>query len=145
MDISLAAQAIIAKAEGALAELRIIHAQLEGVRGMAKHVAEHANVFQGSSLMAELTIFALACFLGYYVIWRVTPALHSPLMAVTNAISSVIIIGAIMALGAGSGGVGAILAGVAVGLASVNIFGGFLVTERMLQMFQRKPETEPKQ
>ena len=89
-------------------------------------------------------IFALACFVGYYVVWSVTPALHTPLMAVTNAISSVIIVGAIIAAaasGAMSGGWTAkILGGVATALASVNIFGGFLVTQRMLAMYKKKGE-----
>ena len=86
-----------------------------------------------------LTIFALACFVGYYVVWRVTPALHSPLMAVTNAISSVIIVGALIAAGPGEISAAKILGFLAVILASVNIFGGFIVTQRMLQMFRRKP------
>ena len=85
-----------------------------------------------------LTIFALACFVGYYVVWRVTPALHSPLMAVTNAISSVIIVGALIAAGPGEISAAKILGFLAVILASVNIFGGFIVTQRMLQMFRRK-------
>jgi len=89
-------------------------------------------------------IFAMACFVGYYVVWSVTPALHTPLMAVTNAISSVIIVGAIVAVsasGASDGGWTAkALGGVAVALASVNIFGGFLVTQRMLAMYKKKGE-----
>lgn len=89
-------------------------------------------------------IFALACFVGYYVVWSVTPALHTPLMAVTNAISSVIIVGAIVAAsasGAINGGwIAKGLGGFAVALASVNIFGGFLVTQRMLAMYKKKGE-----
>jgi NAD(P) transhydrogenase subunit alpha len=85
-----------------------------------------------------LSIFVLACFVGYYVVWSVTPALHTPLMAVTNAISSVIIVGALIAAAAaevpGAKWLG--LAGIV--LASINIFGGFAVTERMLSMFRRK-------
>ena len=88
--------------------------------------------------MFGVTVFVLACFVGYYVVWRVTPALHTPLMAVTNAISGIIIVGAIIAIGAGSGGVSSILGFIAVVLASVNIFGGFIVTQRMLQMFKKK-------
>lgn len=87
-------------------------------------------------------IFAMACFVGYYVVWSVTPALHTPLMAVTNAISSVIIVGALVAAaaaGLGSEGwVAKILGGIAVILASINIFGGFLVTQRMLAMYKKK-------
>ena len=85
-----------------------------------------------------LTIFLLACFVGYYVVWNVTPALHSPLMAVTNAISSVIVVGAMLATGLALSGVSRAFGFVAVLLASVNIFGGFLVTHRMLSMFRRK-------
>jgi NAD(P) transhydrogenase subunit alpha len=86
----------------------------------------------------ELTVFALAVFVGYYVVWRVTPALHSPLMSVTNAVSSVIIVGALIAAGPVGVSFAKIMGFVAVTLAAVNIFGGFIVTQRMLQMFQRK-------
>ncbi|MEH6827339.1 NAD(P) transhydrogenase subunit alpha [Parasphingorhabdus sp.] len=89
-----------------------------------------------------LSIFVMACFVGYYVVWSVTPALHTPLMAVTNAISSVIIVGALIAAAAGSqadGGQTAKWLGlVGVVLASVNIFGGFAVTERMLAMYKKR-------
>jgi len=89
-------------------------------------------------------IFALACFVGYYVVWSVTPALHTPLMAVTNAISSVIIVGALVAAAAAGlsddGWIAKALGGVAVALASVNIFGGFMVTQRMLAMYKKKGE-----
>lgn len=85
-----------------------------------------------------LTVFVLACFVGYYVVWRVTPALHSPLMAVTNAISSVIIVGALIAAGPDEWNFSKLLGFLAVVLASVNIFGGFIVTHRMLQMFSKK-------
>ncbi|MEM7745332.1 MAG: NAD(P) transhydrogenase subunit alpha [Pseudomonadota bacterium] len=90
----------------------------------------------------QLSIFALACFVGYYVVWSVTPALHTPLMSVTNAISSVIVVGGIIALGAGTeeGGTALtrIMGFIAVALAAVNIFGGFMVTERMLAMYKKK-------
>jgi len=85
-----------------------------------------------------LTIFLLACFVGYYVVWNVTPALHSPLMAVTNAISSVIVVGAMLATGLATSGWAMAFGFLAVVLASVNIFGGFLVTQRMLSMFRTK-------
>ena len=92
--------------------------------------------------MFRLAIFALACFIGYYVVWSVTPALHTPLMSVTNAISSVIVVGALVALAADldAGGTWAtrIFGFLALILASVNIFGGFLVTERMLAMYKKK-------
>jgi NAD(P) transhydrogenase subunit alpha len=84
-----------------------------------------------------LSIFTLACFVGYYVVWSVTPALHTPLMSVTNAISSVIIVGALIASASGEG-LASWLGLLGVTLASVNIFGGFAVTARMLAMFKRK-------
>ena len=83
-----------------------------------------------------LSIFVLACFVGYYVVWSVTPALHTPLMAVTNAISGIIILGAVLQVGSGSWLV-ALLAGISVLIASINVVGGFLVTRRMLAMFQK--------
>lgn len=86
-----------------------------------------------------LTVFVLACFVGYYVVWKVTPALHTPLMAVTNAISGIIVVGAIIALGTqGSDMVSQATGFVAVVIASINIFGGFMVTHRMLAMYQKK-------
>ena len=89
----------------------------------------------------RLSIFVLAVFVGYYVVWSVTPALHTPLMSVTNAISSVIIVGALIAAGAGIGNGGWVAKGagaLAAGLEAVNIFGGFMVTQRMLSMFKKK-------
>ena len=85
-----------------------------------------------------LAIFLMACFVGYYVVWNVTPALHSPLMGVTNAISSVIVVGAMLATGLAESGWARTFGFIAVMLASVNIFGGFLVTQRMLSMFKKK-------
>jgi NAD(P) transhydrogenase subunit alpha len=92
-------------------------------------------------LVTNLTVFVLAIFVGYHVVWNVTPALHTPLMSVTNAISSVIVVGAIVAAGAGGMTSGSILGAVAVALVAINTFGGFLVTSRMLEMFKKK---EPK-
>jgi NAD(P) transhydrogenase subunit alpha len=92
----------------------------------------------GSFFVTGLTVLVLACFVGYYVVWRVTPALHSPLMAVTNAVSSVIIVGALIAAGPAGLDFSKVLGFLAVILASVNIFGGFLVTQRMLSMFKKK-------
>jgi len=107
-----------------------------------EHVAVDPTIFR-------LAIFVLAVFVGYYVVWSVTPALHTPLMAVTNAVSSVIIVGALMAAAAKAGGVELSGGGgnaqasrwlgvAAVALVSVNIFGGFLVTQRMLAMYKKK-------
>jgi H+-translocating NAD(P) transhydrogenase subunit alpha len=95
--------------------------------------AGHSDLF-----VFFLTVFVLACFVGYYVVWRVTPALHSPLMSVTNAISSVIIVGALIAAGPAGLSFSKLMGFIAVGLASVNIFGGFIVTQRMLLMCRKK-------
>jgi H+-translocating NAD(P) transhydrogenase subunit alpha len=97
----------------------------------AAQAGAHADVF-----VYFLTVFVLAVFVGYYVVWRVTPALHSPLMSVTNAISSVIVVGALIA--SAGRGFSSAMGLVAVTLASVNIFGGFIVTQRMLQMFRKR-------
>ncbi len=86
----------------------------------------------------HLAIFVLAIFVGYYVVWSVTPALHTPLMSVTNAISSVIIVGALLAVGSSASGAATTFGFIALILASVNIFGGFLVTQRMLSMYKKK-------
>ena len=83
-------------------------------------------------------IFVLAIFVGYYVVWNVTPALHTPLMSVTNAISSVIVVGALLALGTSDSSIAMVFGFFALVLASVNIFGGFLVTQRMLGMYKKK-------
>ncbi len=85
-----------------------------------------------------LAVFLMACFVGYYVVWNVTPALHSPLMGVTNAISSVIVVGAMLATGLGDSIAAKIFGFIAVTLASINIFGGFTVTQRMLSMFRSR-------
>ncbi|MCO4315565.1 NAD(P) transhydrogenase subunit alpha [Phyllobacterium sp. 21LDTY02-6] len=86
----------------------------------------------------RLAIFVLSIFVGYYVVWSVTPALHTPLMAVTNAISSVIVVGALLAVGLSASGAATGFGFIALVLASVNIFGGFLVTHRMLAMYKKK-------
>jgi len=100
---------------------------------------ETTNSAQGvDPLIFAITIFVLACFVGYYVVWKVTPALHTPLMAVTNAISGIIIVGAIIALGPKEFGIAQIAGFIAVVLAAINIFGGFVVTQRMLAMFKKK-------
>jgi len=86
----------------------------------------------------QFSVFILAIFIGYYVVWSVTPALHTPLMAVTNAISSVIIVGALVAAGPEGASISKILGAIAIALAAVNIFGGFAVTQRMLAMYKKK-------
>ncbi|WP_395404860.1 proton-translocating transhydrogenase family protein [Pseudoduganella sp. UC29_106] len=91
-----------------------------------------------SHTITNLIIFVLAIYVGYHVVWNVTPALHTPLMAVTNAISAIVIVGAMLAAGLTEGLVGQVMGTVAVALAAVNVFGGFLVTQRMLEMFKKK-------
>jgi NAD(P) transhydrogenase subunit alpha len=86
----------------------------------------------------NITVFVLAIFVGYHVVWNVTPALHTPLMSVTNAISGIILVGAMLAAGSAESDWGVWLGAVAVTLASINVFGGFLVTQRMLEMFRKK-------
>lgn len=117
----------------------------------AKLAEEAEKLAQGASQLIDVqtaaatmdflslfTIFVLACFVGFYVVWSVTPALHSPLMAVTNAISSVIIVGGLLAAGPADMDFSKVMGFCAVTLASVNIFGGFIVTQRMLGMFKKK-------
>ena len=110
-------------------------AQAEIARLAVDGAAAHGGV---DPLVLGLTVFVLAIFVGYYVVWRVTPALHTPLMAVTNAISGIIVVGAIIAAGPATFGFATVMGFPAVTLASVNIFGGFVVTNRMLQMFKKK-------
>jgi H+-translocating NAD(P) transhydrogenase subunit alpha len=95
-------------------------------------------------VIVNVTVFVLAVFVGYQVVWNVTPALHTPLMSVTNAISSVIMVGAILAAGTGTAMPGGILGAIAVGLVAINTFGGFMVTHRMLAMFRKKDEARRK-
>jgi NAD(P) transhydrogenase subunit alpha len=120
----------------------------EAAQKYADQIAATAGAATGGAidpLVFQLAIFALAVFVGYYVVWSVTPALHTPLMSVTNAISSVIVVGALLAVGVSAApamGEGPLLAKamgfIALILAAVNIFGGFLVTERMLAMYKKK-------
>jgi NAD(P) transhydrogenase subunit alpha len=114
--------------------------QLAGAAGAAAHAASGGAI---DPFVFQLAVFVLAVFVGYYVVWSVTPALHTPLMSVTNAISSVIVVGALLAVGVdlavGPGaGIARGMGFIALILASVNIFGGFLVTQRMLAMYKKK-------
>ena len=123
------------------AQLAAIGQQADALAAQAAalgHTVPAEAASHGSFFITGLTVFVLACFVGYYVVWRVTPALHTPLMAVTNAVSSVIIVGALIAAGPAGFGFSKIMGFLAVILASVNIFGGFLVTQRMLSMFKKK-------
>lgn len=120
---------------GALAEQAT--ALQQQTRTLAEQMAQGHMV---DPFIFGFTVFVLACFVGYYVVWRVTPALHTPLMSVTNAISGIIIVGAVIALGPQTDGFSFshLLGFIAVIIASVNIFGGFVVTHRMLEMFKKK-------
>jgi len=106
-----------------------------GAAGDAAHALSGGMV---DPFVFRFAIFVLAIFVGYYVVWSVTPALHTPLMAVTNAISSVIVVGALLAVGISAAGLATGFGFVALVLAAVNIFGGFLVTQRMLAMYKKK-------
>ena len=119
---------------------RELAGQADALAAQATALAQSTAAAHGGAdpLVIGLTVFVLACFVGYYVVWRVTPALHSPLMSVTNAVSSVIIVGAMIAAGPAAVSFSKIMGFLAVILASVNIFGGFIVTHRMLQMFKKK-------
>ncbi len=129
-QLDLATQAVRHAAENAV-----------GSPGAADAAGDAAHALSGGAIdpfVFRFAIFVLAIFVGYYVVWSVTPALHTPLMAVTNAISSVIVVGALLAVGISASGVATGFGFVALALASVNIFGGFLVTQRMLAMYKKK-------
>ena len=100
---------------------------------------QSSNQLQGDidPLTISITIFILSCIIGYYIVWQVTPALHTPLMSITNAISGIIVIGALISCIGNSFGIASFLGTIAIFLASINIFGGFIVTERMLEMFKK--------
>jgi len=115
-----------------------ISGELNNIEGSIRHAIAADGRGSADPFVLGLMVFVLACFVGYYVVWKVTPALHSPLMAVTNAISSVIIVGAIVAAGPAVMGISSTFGFIAVVLASINIFGGFIVTQRMLSMFSKK-------
>ncbi|MGY8991351.1 MAG: NAD(P) transhydrogenase subunit alpha [Rhodospirillales bacterium] len=109
----------------------------EIAKGASQIVTQQAQA-SGEPFLFLFTVFVLAVFIGFYVVWSVTPALHSPLMSVTNAISSVIIVGGLIAAGPGGYDFSKVMGFIAIVLASVNIFGGFIVSQRMLSMFKKK-------
>ena len=126
----------------------------EKLKGISEQTGELANQTAALNVQIQHTagvdpfvfgvaVFVLACFVGYYVVWKVTPALHTPLMAVTNAISGIIVVGALIAVGPKGFETSQIVGFIAVVLASINIFGGFIVTQRMLQMFKKKEGAKP--
>jgi H+-translocating NAD(P) transhydrogenase subunit alpha len=136
------AQAAARLAQEAAATAQSTVEQAASALGVAAHTASGGAI---DPFVFRLAIFVLAVFVGYYVVWSVTPALHTPLMSVTNAISSVIVVGALLAVGVDTGIMGGdgpvwarLLGFLALILASVNIFGGFMVTQRMLAMYKKK-------
>jgi NAD(P) transhydrogenase subunit alpha len=132
-------EAFVEKATEAANQARALSDDLAGIAAEASRlVSASAGEGTESALIVGLTVLVLAVFVGYHVVWRVTPALHSPLMAVTNAISSVIIVGALIAAGPADFSFSEVMGFLAVTLAAVNIFGGFIVTQRMLSMFKKK-------
>jgi H+-translocating NAD(P) transhydrogenase subunit alpha len=126
-DARNAAIAAMAKADAALVALK------SGAAAAGAGIAGGVD-----PLLYQFAIFVMAIFVGYYVVWSVTPALHTPLMSVTNAISSVIVVGAVLAVGVSLAGGAQAFGFIALVLAAVNIFGGFLVTQRMLAMYKKK-------
>jgi H+-translocating NAD(P) transhydrogenase subunit alpha len=137
-------QELAAKAAEIAEKMKALAAEADRLSAGAKTVSIQAQAAGGTDpLVMGLTVFVLACFVGYYVVWKVTPALHSPLMAVTNAISSVIIVGALIAAGPADFNFAKIMGFLAIALAAVNIFGGFIVTQRMLGMFKKKVPALP--
>jgi len=133
----------IASTLGAIAaDQQRLSEMLSELARQAQTTVEHGATGGHGFFITGLTVFVLACFVGYYVVWRVTPALHSPLMAVTNAVSSVIIVGALLAAGPVDMTTSKAMGLFAVALASINIFGGFIVTGRMLAMYKKKTPSE---
>ena len=139
-----AASAAQAAADAAKNSAEVAHEAAIAAQGFAYEAADAiagiAHVATGGAIdpfVFRLSIFVLAIFVGYYVVWSVTPALHTPLMSVTNAISSVIIVGALIAAGPADVSLSKVMGFIAIMLASVNIFGGFAVTQRMLAMFRK--------
>ncbi|WP_112563736.1 proton-translocating transhydrogenase family protein [Mesorhizobium caraganae] len=139
MDQSL--QKALDQLDQASAAVRLAVQNLANAPGGAEAAGDAAHALSGGAIdpfVFRFAIFVLAIFVGYYVVWSVTPALHTPLMAVTNAISSVIVVGALLAVGISASGIATGFGFVALMLVSVNIFGGFLVTQRMLAMYKKK-------
>ncbi|UVK39205.1 NAD(P) transhydrogenase subunit alpha [Mesorhizobium sp. AR10] len=139
MDQTL--QKALDQLDQASAAVRLAVQNLASAPGGADAAGDAAHALSGGAIdpfVFRFAIFVLAIFVGYYVVWQVTPALHTPLMAVTNAISSVIVVGALLAVGISASGIATGFGFVALMLVSVNIFGGFLVTQRMLAMYKKK-------
>jgi NAD(P) transhydrogenase subunit alpha len=129
---------LVESAEALANSARVVAQQAESVLSQTTQIFINQNAGGENEFIYMFTIFVLAIFVGYYVVWNVTPALHSPLMSVTNAISSVIIVGALIAVGPADFSIAKVMGFIAVVLASINIFGGFIVTQRMLRMYRKK-------
>ena len=129
---------LVESAEALANSARSLAQQAEGALSQATQIVINQNNGGENEFIYLFTVFVLAVFVGYYVVWNVTPALHSPLMSVTNAISSVIIVGALIAVGPADLSLSKVMGFIAVVLASINIFGGFIVTQRMLRMYRKK-------
>ena len=127
-------------ANAVAAQAKSLAAKSEALASEVANLVPAVTPAAGGDFLMMFTAFILACVVGYYVVWNVTPALHSPLMGVTNAISSVIIVGALIAAGPADLDLSKVFGFIAVILASINIFGGFVVTNRMLSMFKKKPK-----
>jgi NAD(P) transhydrogenase subunit alpha len=130
-------QSLIDRAHQVQETAKELVSKVDKLQNSAQQVAQAAGTEHLDPFIIGLTVFVMACFVGYYVVWKVTPALHSPLMSVTNAISSVIIVGALIAAGPAITSISTTFGFLAVILASINIFGGFIVTQRMLEMFSK--------
>jgi NAD(P) transhydrogenase subunit alpha len=126
---------VIAKQASSIAEQA--HILSDNLKDLAMNSVEQVNTGV-DPLVSLITIFILSCFVGYYLVWKVTPALHTPLMSITNAISGIIIIGSMMAAGTTGFSISSAIGYLATFFAAINIFGGFIVTERMLEMFKKK-------
>ncbi|HEV7253340.1 MAG TPA: NAD(P) transhydrogenase subunit alpha [Mesorhizobium sp.] len=141
MDEQTTLQRALDQLDQAVAAVRLAIIDLERAGGAVDAASAAAHAASGGAVdpfVFRFAIFLLAIFVGYYVVWSVTPALHTPLMAVTNAISSVIVVGALLAVGISASGLATGFGFIALVLAAVNIFGGFLVTQRMLAMYKKK-------
>ena len=131
-------QQLVDQATGVAQSAKTLAEKAETLLAQVSQLSVQASAGGTDDFVFYFTIFVLAVFVGYYVVWSVTPALHSPLMSVTNAISSVIIVGALIAAGPVDMSFSKVFGFIAVVLASVNIFGGFIVSQRMLSMFKKK-------
>jgi NAD(P) transhydrogenase subunit alpha len=138
MDQTTPAQNLPGAVDQLKQAVELLNHRVDLLYGQAAQLAAQHPGASETFLVMGITVFVLAIFVGYYVVWHVTPALHSPLMSVTNSISSVIVVGALIAAGPAMFGLSKVFGLAAVVLASINIFGGFIVTQRMLAMFRKK-------